>query len=203
MTKRLILIRHAKSSWDQPGPDHDRPLNKRGYASAKAIGSWLKGNGYWPQEVWCSTAKRTAETCEHLGFEGLVNFTGKLYHASPEAMVRVFKSSKRRPRGNDRAQSRHQLAGEPACHSATRASKIPALSNLRNCGDRLQNRHLGRNYHAQRPSPRLYRPARSDLKIVPHWGNCSGIRCPKKEKAPQNARPFQVRLKPISDRGSG
>ena len=94
MTKRLILIRHAKSSWDQPGPDHDRPLNKRGYASAKAIGAWLKGNGYWPQEVWCSTAKRTAETCEHLGFGGFVNFTGKLYHASPVAMVRVLKAAR-------------------------------------------------------------------------------------------------------------
>lgn len=93
MTKRLILIRHAKSSWDQPGPDHDRPLNKRGYASAKAIGAWLKENGYWPQEVLCSTSKRTAETSEHLGFEGLVSFTGRLYHASPEAMVDVLKTA--------------------------------------------------------------------------------------------------------------
>ena len=93
MTKRLILIRHAKSSWDQPGPDHNRPLNKRGYASTKAIGAWLKEYGYWPQEVLCSTAKRTAETCEHLGFEGLVSFTGKLYHASPEPMVDVLKTA--------------------------------------------------------------------------------------------------------------
>ncbi len=38
--KRLILTRHAKSSWDDPmTPDHDRPLNDRGKAAAADLGS--------------------------------------------------------------------------------------------------------------------------------------------------------------------
>ena len=39
---RLILMRHAKSSWDDPRiDDFDRPLNARGRASATALGEWL------------------------------------------------------------------------------------------------------------------------------------------------------------------
>jgi len=41
--KRLILMRHAKSDWGDPGlPDHDRPLNKRGRRAATALGHWLR-----------------------------------------------------------------------------------------------------------------------------------------------------------------
>ncbi|MFO7771937.1 MAG: histidine phosphatase family protein, partial [Roseovarius gahaiensis] len=37
MTRRLILMRHAKSSWGDPAqPDHARPLNSRGQRSATA-----------------------------------------------------------------------------------------------------------------------------------------------------------------------
>ena len=44
--KRLILTRHAKSSWDDPAmPDHDRPLNDRGRAAAVQLGVWLASRG--------------------------------------------------------------------------------------------------------------------------------------------------------------
>ena len=34
--KTLLILRHAKSSWDEPGlPDHDRPLNPRGQRDAE------------------------------------------------------------------------------------------------------------------------------------------------------------------------
>ena len=47
--KRLILTRHAKSSWDDPlTPDHDRPLNERGKAAAADLGVWLASRGYVP-----------------------------------------------------------------------------------------------------------------------------------------------------------
>ena len=46
MTCTLILMRHAKSSWDDLTlSDHERPLNKRGRASASAMGKWLRKNG--------------------------------------------------------------------------------------------------------------------------------------------------------------
>lgn len=65
--KRVILMRHAKSSWaDLNQHDHDRPLNKRGLASATKIGSWLKDNSYIPAQVMCSTAHRCVETWQGL-----------------------------------------------------------------------------------------------------------------------------------------
>ena len=61
--KRLILTRHAKSSWDDPlTPDHDRPLNDRGKAAAADLGQWLASRDYVPGEVLCSDAVRTRKT---------------------------------------------------------------------------------------------------------------------------------------------
>lgn len=63
MPLRLILMRHAKSSWDDPDlPDRDRPLNARGRRAARLLGEWLASRGYLPDEVLCSTAQRTRET---------------------------------------------------------------------------------------------------------------------------------------------
>ena len=72
MTLQLILMRHAKSSWDDPAAaDFDRPLNGRGRRSAKALGHWLRQRGWLPDRVLCSSARRTRETLDgrnaHLG----------------------------------------------------------------------------------------------------------------------------------------
>ncbi|MEC3861427.1 histidine phosphatase family protein [Mesobacterium sp. TK19101] len=84
---RLILMRHAKSDWSEPGlDDHDRPLNGRGRKSAKALGAWLRGKGYLPDQVLCSSALRTRETLDRLRIEALVSVEGRLYHASPNVM---------------------------------------------------------------------------------------------------------------------
>lgn len=92
MTLRLILTRHAKSSWDNSNqPDHERPLNARGRLAATAIGEWLETRGYAPGLILCSTAIRTRETCELLN-EALakpspVDHVKELYHGSPEQMI--------------------------------------------------------------------------------------------------------------------
>ena len=57
--KYLGLLRHAKSDWSLGLEDHDRPLNKRGQRSAEAIGYWLARKGLSPDEILCSTSKRT------------------------------------------------------------------------------------------------------------------------------------------------
>lgn len=63
MTKRLILLRHAKSAWDDLDmEDHERVLNARGRRSCAAMGPWLAERGYIPDEVLCSTSARTQET---------------------------------------------------------------------------------------------------------------------------------------------
>lgn len=64
--KVLFLIRHAKSSWDQPNlNDIDRPLNKRGLANAPLMAkrATLWGN---PDQILCSPAKRAKETAKHM-----------------------------------------------------------------------------------------------------------------------------------------
>ncbi len=63
MTLKLILMRHAKSDWDDPLlDDHDRPLNTRGRHAAATIGAWLSKLGHLPDQALCSSAVRTRET---------------------------------------------------------------------------------------------------------------------------------------------
>lgn len=60
---RLLLLRHAKSSWDDPElADHDRPLAPRGRRAAKALRRYARDEGLDPQLVLCSSAARAAET---------------------------------------------------------------------------------------------------------------------------------------------
>jgi len=67
MTHRhLHLLRHAKSSWDEPLADHDRPLNGRGRRSADALADHLAGVAVAPEVVLCSSARRTVETLERI-----------------------------------------------------------------------------------------------------------------------------------------
>ena len=94
MTRVLILMRHAKSSWDTPGlSDHDRPLNDRGRRSARALGHWLRASGWLPDEVLCSTALRTRETLAGQAHDAPTTFTGELYHAGPDTLARVLAAS--------------------------------------------------------------------------------------------------------------
>jgi phosphohistidine phosphatase len=60
---KLILVRHAKSSWDDPDlMDFDRPLAPRGQAAAPVMGQYMAARGHHPDRVLCSTARRTRET---------------------------------------------------------------------------------------------------------------------------------------------
>jgi phosphohistidine phosphatase len=62
-THELHLLRHAKSSWDDPAlADHDRPLAPRGIRAAAHVAEHLRANGIAPALVLCSTALRTRET---------------------------------------------------------------------------------------------------------------------------------------------
>ncbi len=58
--KQLILIRHAKSSWEFDVIDHDRPLNARGINDAQLISKHI--GPLAPDLILCSDAKRTRET---------------------------------------------------------------------------------------------------------------------------------------------
>jgi phosphohistidine phosphatase len=63
--KRLYLLRHLKSSWDEPGvPDRDRPLAPRGRKAGKRVAAYLREDGAAPAVVLCSSALRTRQTLE-------------------------------------------------------------------------------------------------------------------------------------------
>ena len=97
--KRLILTRHAKSSWDDPlTPDHDRPLNERGKAAAADLGVWLASRGYVPDEVLCSDALRTRKTwsgiAPALPGTPVLELKPALSHAGPDVMLAVLRHAK-------------------------------------------------------------------------------------------------------------
>jgi len=61
--KRVFLLRHAKSAWDDPGlRDRDRPLAPRGRKAAKRVARWAKKHAVRPQLVICSSAARAQQT---------------------------------------------------------------------------------------------------------------------------------------------
>jgi phosphohistidine phosphatase len=61
--KTILLLRHAKSSWDSAAQnDHDRPLNKRGERAAALMAVHLSKTGLRLDLILCSTAMRTRQT---------------------------------------------------------------------------------------------------------------------------------------------
>ena len=90
--KQLFLLRHAKSSWEDPElADHDRPLAPRGRRAAKLIAKHLRRQGIAPELVLCSSAARTRETLEliapALGEDVPVQIEDELYAASEQVLL--------------------------------------------------------------------------------------------------------------------
>lgn len=62
---RLVLVRHAKSDWGDPGlDDHDRPLSDRGMRDAPRMAARLAATGFRPDVILSSTALRARTTAE-------------------------------------------------------------------------------------------------------------------------------------------
>jgi phosphohistidine phosphatase len=81
---RLLLLRHAKSSWGDAGvADIDRPLSPRGRRAAAALAKAIAAAGLLPDRVLCSPAQRTRETLAalmpHLPAKAAVAITPELY----------------------------------------------------------------------------------------------------------------------------
>ena len=95
--RTLFLLRHAKSSWDHPVSDHDRPLNERGLRDATAAGEMLAGRGWWPEVVLSSTALRARQTWEQAAAAGAgageVRYTERLYGATADELLGVVREA--------------------------------------------------------------------------------------------------------------
>jgi phosphohistidine phosphatase len=100
--KRLILLRHAKSAWDNPSlADFDRPLSNRGRKAAPVVGAYLARKGLVPGLVLTSSARRATETLDlaSAGWQPkpAVRKLKSLYLAMPREMLRRVQAIGREP----------------------------------------------------------------------------------------------------------
>ena len=132
--KRLIVIRHAKSSWKDPGlRDFDRPLNKRGKADAPEMGRRLARRSLVPDRLLASPAKRAIRTAEIIagavGFPaGRITRVDRLYGAGVADLVGVLQ-------GLDDAEETVYLVGHnPGLTDLVNFVCGAFLDNLPTCG---------------------------------------------------------------------
>ena len=96
MSKTLYLVRHAKSSWDDPSlQDFDRPLNKRGKRDAPEMGHLLAKQSASPDYVISSPAKRAKKTAEAIaeavGYPSRkIQWEQAVYHAEPPTLLKCL-----------------------------------------------------------------------------------------------------------------
>jgi phosphohistidine phosphatase len=94
---KLWVIRHAKSSWDDPSQaDFDRPLSSRGRKDGNRMIKWMREQRLRPNRLLSSDAVRARATTEFVrnGYEIAahdVNFDHRLYLAEPETILDVVR----------------------------------------------------------------------------------------------------------------
>ena len=89
----LSLLRHAKSSWANPGQqDFDRPLNERGLDAAPRMGAFMAGHGITPDLVLCSPSARTRQTLDlmlpYFSAKPTVLYEDAIYLGAPSILLK-------------------------------------------------------------------------------------------------------------------
>jgi phosphohistidine phosphatase len=132
--KNLIVIRHAKSSWDDPSlADIDRPLNQRGKRDAPLMGSILRLRELTPDRMVSSPAKRARKTAKliakEVGYDTeAIDLRENLYLAEAPALVELI-------RALDDAWSRVYLIGHnPGLTGLVSRLAGENLAHLPTCG---------------------------------------------------------------------
>jgi phosphohistidine phosphatase len=94
--KRLTLLRHAKSDWDDPvARDFDRPLNRRGEKAALLVGRYAQAKAMVFDHLVASPAARVMQTLD-VFFEGFgqtveTQWDRRIYLASPATLIDVIR----------------------------------------------------------------------------------------------------------------
>ena len=133
--KQLYILRHAKSSWAQPGlGDIERPLNKRGERQVDRLQEWLNSNKIQINQILCSPSTRTQAT-----YRGLqpalgdtpVEIVKSLYHGRMENYLEALWSQ---------AADRIMMIGHnPTCDELTRYLTSPTSP----AAEKLMAHHFG------------------------------------------------------------
>lgn len=93
--KKLFIIRHGKSSWENPDlQDFDRPLNKRGTRDAPFMAKMLVGQGVRPDQIISSPANRALTTATYFAKENNLEtkdivIKHEIYEAYPEVLLQL------------------------------------------------------------------------------------------------------------------
>ena len=95
--KTLLVLRHAKSSWDDAAlDDHERPLNKRGRRDAPRMGELVREHGLIPDVVISSDAVRARLTAEAVieaaRYAGAILLDRRLYLAGPADILSLLRT---------------------------------------------------------------------------------------------------------------
>lgn len=155
--KHLYLIRHAKSSWNNPGlADHDRPLNKRGKRDVPVMAARLASYSPKPDMIMSSTAMRARKTARGigrvLGFEkNDILFIESLYTFSSDRLLTVIQSVPK---------SVNVLAVVSHNHGLTHCAELlcgEELGNIPTCGVALMEFPFNDWRHLAHGSGRLLR----------------------------------------------
>ncbi len=136
--KKLIVIRHAKSSWDDPSlDDFDRPLNKRGEKDAPRMGKLLREMKITPDYLITSPAVRAMETCKQIAKKidfplNKIILNQKLYHANLETILQVVQEIP--DRKNDAEEIALLFGHNPGLTEFVNAISNEAIVNIPTCG---------------------------------------------------------------------
>jgi phosphohistidine phosphatase len=133
-SKTLFLLRHAKSSWDDPSLDDiDRPLNKRGKRDAPEMGRRLAEYGVKPEIIVSSPALRAFKTAEKvsegLGFEKKdILIDERVYSWDSDAVLNVINSL------DDKYKSAMIVFHNPAITDLVNELSDARIDNVPTCG---------------------------------------------------------------------
>jgi len=99
--KTILLLRHAKSSWNDPDvQDFERPLNQRGRRAAPLIGRFMLQQEFVPELILSSPAERARQTIaliiEAAHLEGELRYDERIYEASAETLLEVVSQAEDR-----------------------------------------------------------------------------------------------------------
>ena len=96
MNRRLVIMRHAHSSKDDPYlVDHDRPLDERGLRDSPSVAKEILKRGWKPNHIFVSSSLRTIQTLENLGSELSEipkSIEERLYLSSLETLLSIVES---------------------------------------------------------------------------------------------------------------
>ncbi|MBH62566.1 MAG: histidine phosphatase [Alphaproteobacteria bacterium] len=140
MSKTLLLMRHAKSIWNDPAvADFDRKLNKRGIKAAARMGTHMRDMGVVPEFTLCSSARRAKETWDLVqdSFDGSVEvkIMKRLYLASPTQILGAVRTVP------DSVRYLLVLAHNPGIQElAHRLSSVPKDENARRLGEAVRTK---------------------------------------------------------------